>query len=49
MEIPAGMLKVGENVLAVEVTNVGANRIRDLDKRKVQWKIFSDINIVGRD
>ncbi|MBR0067019.1 MAG: hypothetical protein IJQ00_05440, partial [Kiritimatiellae bacterium] len=49
VEIPAGMLKVGENVLEVEVTNVGANRIRDLDKRKVQWKIFSDINIVGRD
>lgn len=49
VEIPAGMLKVGENVLEVEVTNVGANRIRDLDKRKVQWKIFNDINIVGRD
>ena len=49
VEIPAGALKAGENVLEVEVTNVGANRIRDLDKRKVAWKIFSDINIVGRD
>ena len=48
VEIPAGALKAGENVLEVEVTNVGANRIRDLDKRKVQWKIFGDINIVGR-
>ena len=49
VEIPSGALKNGENVLEVEVTNVGANRVRDLDKRKVQWKIFSDINIVGRD
>ena len=48
VEIPAGALKAGENVLEVEVTNVGANRIRDLDKRKVEWKIFGDINIVGR-
>ena len=48
VEIPAGALKAGENVLEVEVTNVGANRIRDLDKHKVQWKIFGDINIVGR-
>ena len=48
VEIPAGVLKAGENVLEVEVTNVGANRIRDLDKRKVTWKIFGDINIVGR-
>ena len=48
VEIPVGVLKAGENVLEVEVTNVGANRIRDLDKRKVTWKIFGDINIVGR-
>ena len=48
VEIPAGTLRAGENVLEVEVTNVGANRIRDLDKRKVEWKIFGDINIVGR-
>ena len=49
VEIPSGALKNGENVLEVEVTNVGANRVRDLDNRKVQWKIFNDINIVGRD
>lgn len=48
VEIPSGALKAGENILEVEVTNVGANRIRDLDKRKVTWKIFGDINIVGR-
>ncbi|HEY7393693.1 MAG TPA: hypothetical protein VH559_02550, partial [Gemmatimonadaceae bacterium] len=33
----------------VEVTNVSANRIRDLDRRHVDWKIFRDINFVGID
>ena len=33
--------------LEVEVTSVAANRIRDLDRRGVQWKIFKDINIVN--
>ena len=35
------------NVLEVEVTSVAANRIRDLDRRGVNWKIFKDINIVN--
>jgi len=35
------------NRLEVEVTSVAANRIRDLDRRGVQWKIFKDINIVN--
>jgi alpha-L-rhamnosidase len=39
-------LKPTDNKLEVEVTNVSANRIRDLDRRHVQWKIFGDINIV---
>jgi hypothetical protein len=30
----------------VEVTNVAANRIRDLDRRGVAWRIFHDINFV---
>lgn len=42
-------LKAGENKLVVEVTNVAINRIRDLDRRKVKWQIFDDINIVGID
>jgi hypothetical protein len=37
------------NKLEVEVTSVAANRIRDLDRRGVQWKIFKDINIVNVD
>ncbi len=34
------------NVLQIEVTNLSANRIRDLDQRGVPWKIFYDINYV---
>jgi hypothetical protein len=39
-------LKPTDNTLEVQVTNVSANRIRDLDRRHVPWKIFGDINIV---
>jgi hypothetical protein len=35
------------NTLEVEVTSLAANRIRDLDRRGVNWKIFKDINIVN--
>jgi len=37
----------GENLLEIEVTNLSANRIIDLDKRKVNWKKFYDINFVN--
>jgi hypothetical protein len=37
----------GKNQLVVDVTNVAANRIRDLDRRHVDWKIFKDINFVN--
>jgi len=40
-------LKPKGNKLEVEVTNVSANRIRDLDRRHVQWKYFHDINFVN--
>jgi hypothetical protein len=39
-------LKAKDNLLEVEITNVSANRIRDLDRRGVPWKIMRDINIV---
>ena len=42
-------LKPTGNRLEVEVTSVAANRIRDLDRRGVNWKIFKDINIVNVD
>ena len=37
------------NVLEVEVTNVAANRIRDLDRRHVVWRNFRDINFASID
>lgn len=36
----------GENKLEIAVTNLGANRIRDLDRRGVYWKKFYNTNIV---
>ncbi len=40
-------LKPGRNVLELDVTNLAANRIRDLDRRKVDWKIMREINFVN--
>lgn len=40
-------LRDGTNTLAVEVTNLAANRIRDLDQRGVEWKKYYDANIVN--
>jgi hypothetical protein len=45
--IAAQHLKPGTNTLALEVTNLAANRIRDLDKRGVAWKNFYEINFVN--
>ncbi len=42
-----GLLQPGANELAIEVTNLSANRIRDLDVRGVDWKKFHDINFVS--
>ncbi|HEU4723497.1 MAG TPA: glycosyl hydrolase, partial [Gemmatimonadaceae bacterium] len=47
--IEVGPLRRAGNVLEVEVTNLSANRVRDLDRRGVQWRIFRDINFVGID
>ena len=45
--VALGELQEGANRLEVEVTNVSANRIRDLDRRQVNWKNFHDINFVN--
>jgi hypothetical protein len=44
-----GALRTRGNLLEVDLTNLSANRIRDLDRRHVPWKIFHDINYVGLD
>lgn len=48
-QVTVDNLKERGNRLEVEVTNVSANRLRDLDIRKVPWKTFYDINIVNID
>ena len=45
-EIPDGVLKGKGNELEVEVTNLGANRLRWNDLNGVDWKYFTDINMV---
>ena len=42
-------LQKGSNLLQVEVTNIAANRIRDLDIRGIEWRRFYDINFVNID
>lgn len=48
-DVEIGPLRATDNRLVVEVTNVAANRIRDLDRRGVPWRIFHDINFVNID
>lgn len=45
--IEAPTLLPKANLLEVEVTNVSANRIRDLDIRHVPWKIFYPPNVLS--
>lgn len=40
-------LHPGENTLEVEVTNLPANRIADMDRKQMPWRIFKDANIVS--
>jgi hypothetical protein len=42
-----GTLLPRGNVLEVEVTNVAANRVRDLDIRHVAWKVFYPPNVLS--
>lgn len=46
--LPVGAhLRRGKNQLEIEVTNLAANRIRDLERRGVPWRIMRDVNIVN--
>ena len=47
VRLAANLLKPGRNVLELDVTNLAANRIRDLDQRKLPWKIMRDANVVN--
>ncbi|HPO12794.1 MAG TPA: glycosyl hydrolase [Candidatus Hydrogenedentes bacterium] len=49
VNVPSGLMKSQGNSLEVEITNLCANRIRDLDRRGVEWRKFYDINLVNLD
>jgi hypothetical protein len=40
-------LKPGKNTLELDVTNLGANRIAEYDRKGVDWKKFYDINVAN--
>ena len=45
-EVGGHHVKVGNNDLRIEVTNLPANRISDMDRRGVPWRKFENINMV---
>jgi hypothetical protein len=47
LRIPAGRLQES-NTLEIEVSNLMANRIADLDRRNVRYKKFYNINFPSR-
>jgi len=48
LDIPADQLK-DQNTLEILVSNLMANRIADMDRRNVQWKIFYNANVAAHD
>jgi hypothetical protein len=46
--LPTDALHEGKNTLEIEVTNLSANRLRDLERSGEEWKIFYEINMVNR-
>jgi hypothetical protein len=42
-------LKSGENILEIEVSNLSANRLRDLDQHGVDWQKYFFVNIFYKD
>ncbi len=43
------LLRDGKNEIRIEVANLMANRMRDLDQRKVNWRNYHEINFVNID
>ena len=41
------LFKKGTNKVCIEVTNLPANRIADLDRKGVNWRKFKDINMAA--
>ena len=47
LAVPTTYLCTGNNTLRIEVTNLPANRIAELDRQHVPWRKFEEINIVN--
>ncbi|MBR9774611.1 MAG: glycoside hydrolase [Cytophagales bacterium] len=45
----SGFVKKGENKVKVEVANLMANHVRYLDKNKIMWRNYHEINFVNID
>ena len=43
------LLKPGANTIEIEVANLMANRIRQMDQEKIQWRNYHEINFVNID
>lgn len=43
------LLREGNNSIRIEIANLMANRVRDLDQRKVSWRNYHEINFVNID
>jgi len=41
-----GTLKAGDNEVRIEVTNLPANRIAELDRQGIKWRKMEEINVV---
>lgn len=46
LQFDADVLRPGENTIRIEVTNLPANRIADLDRKGVKWRKMNEINVV---
>lgn len=46
--ISSADLRPGENMIEVEVTNLPANRIAEMDRQQISWRKFKEINLVDR-
>jgi hypothetical protein len=40
-------LQAGQNTIKIEVANLMANRIRDMDKKGIPWRNYHEINFVN--
>jgi len=48
-KIKTNLFKKGVNTLKIQVTNLPANRIKNLEESGKEWKLFYEINMVDKD